>query len=274
MTKFADLHIHTYYSDGTLSPEQIVTQALEEDLGCIAITDHDTVDGVFPVQEAAASQDLEVISGIELSSELNDQDIHILGYFIDCKSEYLRSKLLEIQNVRKERLDKMITRLQQAGIDNITAEEVGVLTKTDSVGRPHLALILKEKGWVSSIQQAFDKYLAEGAIAYAKKYKQTPQEAIDLIRKAGGVAVLAHPMITRRDEIIPSLVKAGLQGIEVYYPNCPDSVLSYYKGLAEKHQLVATGGSDAHGEGKLNTFIGKAKVSLDSVNQLRALAEK
>ncbi|MDP8266015.1 MAG: PHP domain-containing protein [Candidatus Aceula meridiana] len=267
--KFADLHIHTNYSDSTLSPEQIVLKAVDQGLSCIAIADHDTVDGVVPVQKVAAFHDLEVIPAIELSSELNNQDIHVLGYFMDCKNEIFKVKLREIQDVRIKRIEEMIEKLKEFGIDNITIEEVCALNKSDSVGRPHLAMILEEKGWVSSLQQAFNKYLAEGAPAYVKKYKQTPYEAIELIQKAGGVAVLAHPMVTKRDELIPSLVKAGLKGLEVYYPNCPKSVEKYYEGLVKKHDLIATGGSDAHGEGKPNTFIGKAKAPYSAVEQLR-----
>jgi len=267
--KFADLHIHTNYSDSTLSPEEIVLKAVDQGLSCIAIADHDTVDGIIPVQKAAASCDLEVVPAIELSSELENQDIHILGYFIDYKSMAFKVKLAEIQDVRIKRIEEMIEKLKVFGIDNITAEEVCELNKSNAVGRPHLAMILEKKGWVKSLQQAFNKYLAEGAPAYVKKYKQTPYEAIELIQKNGGVAVLAHPMVTKRDEIIPSLVKAGLRGLEVYYPNCPESVKEYYEKVAKKHNLIATGGSDAHGEGKMNTYIGKAKVSYAAVEQLK-----
>jgi 3',5'-nucleoside bisphosphate phosphatase len=272
MLTFADLHIHTYFSDSTLSPRDVIEKALQENISCVAITDHDTVDGVAPTQQAALSHSVEVISGIELSSEVNGQDVHILGYFLDCSSEALAIKLGLIQSVRKERINKMIDKLKGHGVDNITADEVAVLTKSDSVGRPHLALLLKEKGWVSSLQQAFDKYLAEGSCAYVKKFKQTPQEAIQLIREAKGVAVLAHPMVTKKDEMIPQLVDAGLQGLEAYYPNCSEGVIAYYKNLAKKYHLVLTGGSDAHGDGKMNTFIGKARVPYETVEQLRALS--
>ncbi len=274
MQTFADLHIHTYFSDSTLSPNDVIEKAVQEKISCVAITDHDTIDGVAPTQQASISYPVEVISGIELSSEFNGQDIHILGYFVDCSSKSLAVKLGQIQSIRKERIKKMIAKLKGFGVDNITADEVSVLTRSDSVGRPHLALLLKEKGWVSSLQQAFDRYLAEGGCAYVKKFKQSPQEAIQLIRQAKGVAVLAHPMVTKMDEIIPGLVDAGLQGLEVYYPNCSKDVITFYKNLAKKYHLVLTGGSDAHGDGKKNTFIGKARVPYDIVDQLRALSKK
>ncbi|MDD3374651.1 MAG: PHP domain-containing protein [Candidatus Omnitrophica bacterium] len=274
MTLFADLHIHTNYSDSSLTPEEVVQESLNADLKCIAITDHDTFEGVAPAQKAADSKNLEIISGIEFSSELDGKDIHILGYCLDCKNKTLLDKIEEMQNTRVARIEKMIEKLKGVGIDNISLDEVCSLTKTKSVGRPHLAFVLKEKKWVSSIREAFDRFLADDAVAYVKKYKQTPVEAINLIRLSGGVAVLAHPMSTRCDEIIPGLVKAGLQGLEVYYPNWSRSVIEYYEKIGKKNNLILTGGSDAHGEGKDNTFIGKAKVPYEVVEQLKAMAGK
>lgn len=271
MKKFADLHIHTHFSDSTLTPEQIIEEASHCKIDCIAIADHDTVAGIAPTRDAAMAYDLEVVAGVELSSELDNQDIHILGYFVDFERPALITRLKEIQNVRMERIVKMIEKLKHLGVDNIHPEEVYALSESSSVGRPHLAMVLHQKGWVKSLTEAFDRYIAEGAPAYVKKYKQTPHEAIDFIRQFGGVAVLAHPMITKRDEIIPSLVKAGLKGIEVYYPNVPQSVMQHYLQLAKKYHLIATGGSDAHGSGKMNTFIGKAKVSYSAVEELKSV---
>ncbi|MDP8264910.1 MAG: PHP domain-containing protein [Candidatus Aceula lacicola] len=272
MTLFADLHIHTNYSDSSLTPTEVVRESLNAGLSCIAITDHDTFEGVAPVKRAADSKKLEIISGVEFSSELDGQDIHILGYCLDHENKALLNKIDAMQNARITRIEKMIEKLRGVGVDNIELGEVCSLTKTKSVGRPHLAFVLKKKKWVTSIREAFDRFLADGAVAYVKKYKQTPQQIVDLIRSSGGVAVLAHPMATNRDEIIPGLVKGGLQGLEVYYPNCSRSVIEYYENLGKKYKLILTGGSDAHGEGKENTFIGKAKVPYETVEQLKALA--
>jgi predicted metal-dependent phosphoesterase TrpH len=269
MTKWADLHIHTYYSDSTDSPEEVVAQAVTAGLSCIAITDHDAVDGIEPAMAAAKAHGLEVIAGIELSSEINGKDVHILGYGFDYKKSPLVDKLKDIQKARIERMTKMIEKLRSLGINNITFDEIRAKTKSDAVGRPHLAQALKEKGWVSSIKAAFDKYIGEGAPAYFTKYNQTPYEAIALIRESGGVAVMAHPMSTMKDELIAPFVKAGMGGLEVYYPNCSETVLKFYKNLAKKYSVVPTGGSDAHGKAKVYTHIGKAQVPYEIVEELK-----
>jgi len=163
----------------------------------------------------------------------------------------------------------MIDKLKRMGIDNITPEEVCKLAHSNSVGRPHLATVLQEKGWVQSNQEAFNKYLADDAAAFVPKFKQSPAEAIQLIREAGGIAVLAHPMLTKVDELIPGFVEAGLGGIEVYYPNTKDAVIQFYESQAHKHSLIMTGGSDAHGTVKKHTYVGKIKIPYELVNKLK-----
>jgi hypothetical protein len=271
VTRFADLHIHTHYSDSTSSPEEVVEEAVKAGLSCIAITDHDTLDGIKPTQAAAQARGLEVIAGIELSSEIQGKDVHVLGYFVSENNTPLGAALEKMQKARVERIAKMIVKLKEFGIDNIELEEVTRLTRSAAVGRPHLAAVLLEKKWVSSLREAFDKYLAEGAAAYVEKYRQSPQEAIELIIASGGVAVLAHPMLTQIDELIPGLVNSGLKGLEVYYPNCSAEVTGYYEGLARKHGLIATGGSDAHGNMKKHTRVGKTKVPYAVVEALKEL---
>jgi len=276
MNKFADLHMHTYFSDGTSSPEEVVEESLKARLSCIAITDHDTVEGVAATMAAARDKELEVISGIELSTEYEGKDIHILGYLIDHRSPVLLEKIRHIQQARIMRIQQMIDKLKEHGIDDIGLEEVCALTESNSVGRPHLASVLVKKKWVTNIKSAFDKYLGEGCPAYISKYKMTPVEGIDLIRGCGGVSVMAHPMSTNKDEVIPQLVNWGLQGLEVFYPNYSNTTIEYYKNLAKKHGLLMTGGSDAHGSNKDNTYIGKAQVPYEYVEQLkeRAAANK
>jgi predicted metal-dependent phosphoesterase TrpH len=269
MTRLADLHIHTHFSDSTSSPEEIIEQAHEHGLDCIAIADHDTIDGIAPAIEAAKKYGIEVISGIELSSEINGKDVHMLGYLFDCNDQEFADRISCMQDTRVTRMQKMIEKLREMGIDNITPEEVSALVESDSVGRPHLAKLLQEKGWVSTNQMAFNKYLADDAPAFVPKFKQTPYEAIELIRKAGGVAVLAHPMLTKVDELIPSFVEAGLGGLEVYYPSTSDNVTRFYEGLAKKHHIAATGGSDAHGSIKKHTYVGKMKIPYDLVEKLK-----
>ncbi len=269
MTRLADLHIHTFYSDGTSSPQEVVLAAHEAGLHCIAITDHDTIDGFSPTMEAAQKYHLEVIAGVELSTEMNGKDVHILGYLFDCQNKQLGKFLESNQGDRVERMGRMIEKLKELGIKNIELEEVCARARSKSVGRPHLARLLVEKGLVKDIREAFDKYLAEGSPAYVTNFKQTPFDAVSLIKDAGGVAVLAHPMFTQIDEIIPRLVKGGLGGLEVYYPNCSDAAIQFYEGIAKKHHLVMTGGSDAHGKAKKHTYIGRMKIPYELVEKMK-----
>ncbi len=272
MASSADLHVHTYFSDSSSSPQEVVDDALKAGLSCIAITDHDIVEGVLPAIEAARGCALEVVPGIELSSEFEACDIHILGYFIDYQQGPLLERIEIFLDARLERMKQMLVNLKAVGIDNIEFEEVCALTQSRAVGRSHLAVLLQQKGWVSNIKGAFEKYLGPGCPGYAPKYKQTPFEAIDLIRSCGGVAVMAHPMLTQKDELIPSFVKAGLKGLEVYYPNCTDTVTEFYERIAQKHGLIATGGSDDHGRAKGYTYVGKKTVPYATVEQLRQAA--
>ncbi|OGX09069.1 MAG: hypothetical protein A2Z88_08120, partial [Omnitrophica WOR_2 bacterium GWA2_47_8] len=188
MSKFADLHIHTHFSDSTDSPEEVVAKAKKEGLCCISITDHDTIDAIIPAR-AAAQNDLEVITGVELSTEIDGKDIHILAYLFDLNSPELLNVLQKAQETRVKRVGLMIEKLQGLGFKNISVDEVLSLSHSKSVGRPHLAFLLKQKGWVSSIYEAFNKYLGENCPAYVPKYKLSPVDAIDVIRKSGGLSV-------------------------------------------------------------------------------------
>ena len=272
--KQADLHIHTYYSDGTQSPQEVVDEAVAAGLSCIAITDHDVVDGVQLAQRAAQGRGLEVVAGIELSSEVGGKDIHILGYFIDCQKGPLVERLEALQQARIERMKKMISKLNEMNIGPIDLQEICALSQSKAVGRPHLAAVLQKKGFVSSLREAFDKYIGEGCPAYFTKYDQTPFEAIQLIKKSGGIAVMAHPMLTQKDELIPGFVQAGLDGIEVYYPYCSENVIKFYEGIARKHNLLTTGGSDAHGKAKEHTFIGKQKIPYELVERMKETVDQ
>lgn len=269
----ADLHIHTFFSDSTSSPQEVVDDAVNAGLSCIAITDHDICEGIRPAMEAAAPKGIEVIPGVELSSEIEGRDVHILGYLIDFEQGPLFERLNVFLNARVDRMKQMLVNLKSAGINNIEYEEVAAMTRSNAVGRPHLAKLLVDKGWVGNMKQAFEMYLAEGRPGYAPKFKQSPFEAIDLIHQSGGVAVMAHPMLTQKDELISRLTKAGLDGLEVYYPNCSETVTKFYEGLAKKNNLLMTGGSDAHGKAKNYTYVGKASIDYDLVNKMKERKE-
>jgi predicted metal-dependent phosphoesterase TrpH len=267
--RYADLHIHTHFSDSSDSPQDVVRQAHAAGISVIGIADHDTIDGVVPAVEAARPLGLEVVPGVELSSEYHGKDIHILGYFFDLDGGPLVGQLKKMQLTRVERMKKMVDRLRSLGVKDISFEEVAAMTRSDAVGRLHLARLLVLKKAVPSLQAAFERFLGEGASAYFPKYSQTPYEAIKLIKDSGGLAVMAHPMLTQRDELIPSMVEAGLDGLEAFYPNCSMEIVNFYISLALKHKILVTGGSDAHGTGKTGTHIGKSFVSREHVQALK-----
>ncbi|MBP9854103.1 MAG: PHP domain-containing protein [Candidatus Omnitrophica bacterium] len=270
MAKIADLHIHTHFSDSTSSPEEVVDQAFRLGIHCISITDHDILEGIAPTIRAAAAYDIEVIPGIELSTQANNKDVHILGYLIDYENPGLIEELKLMQHSRLARMKLMISKLSELGVGEISFEEVCALTESDAVGRPHLATIMVKQGIVPNMRAAFDKYLADDKPAFVPKLKLSASEGIRLILKYGGVPVLAHPMFTMVDELIPGLVDDGLKGIEVYYPNCMSATTEFYLNLSKKYNLIATGGSDAHGSAKRNTYLGKLTIPYELVEQLKA----
>jgi predicted metal-dependent phosphoesterase TrpH len=271
---WADLHIHTYYSDGTSSPREILEQSQKEGFKCIALTDHDTLDGVKEAQNLSAEFGIEVLSGVELSTTANDRDVHLLAYMFDVDHSELAETLKAMQATRLKRMEEIIDKLKQAGINNISLEEIVSQVRSDAVGRLHIANLLIKKGVVNNLKAAFDKYLSEGAVAFVPKYKITTQEAIELVHRAKGVTVLAHPMLTNIDERIPEFVRAGLDGLEVFYPNITSTTTEYYQGLAKKHNILTLGGSDAHGQAKKNTYLGKVKIPYVHVEALKEYHRK
>ena len=273
MKRFVDLHIHTQYSDSTLTPQKVVDLAYEKGFSAISITDHDCIDGIAPSIERASKYNLEIIPGVELTAEDDDLEAHILGYFIDWKADWFAKKLIEICRARVNRICEMVAKLKNTGID-IDPNKVFELSGPGSVGRLHLATILYNEGYTSSINEAFRKYIGNKAPCYVKKFKLTPQEAIDMILKLGGVPVLGHPRVLGRDDLIPKLVEKGLKGIEVYHTGHPNNITLRYEDIAFKHGLLKTGGSDCHGMGKGDILIGKIKVPYSVVEDLRKEAEK
>ena len=278
MKERADLHTHTTASDGTSEPAENVRLAREQGLSAIAITDHDTVAGIPQALEAAAVQGVEVIPGVEVSSVARGQDIHVLGYFVPYEDAAFQERLAGLRETRHERNKLMIARLQELGIP-ITLESVYRRKQgTDkNIGRPHIAEELIELGAVASIEEAFDKYLGKEGAAYVNPPRITPQEAIALIRQAGGVAVLAHPGLYDDDELVRELIAFGLDGIEVYHPDNSEAQRTRYLAWAEEHGLVATGGSDFHGwrgGEAFHALLGSHTAPEDAVEKLRAIAQR
>ncbi|MCK4325383.1 PHP domain-containing protein [bacterium] len=263
--RWVDLHIHTHFSDGSFSPDEVVKRALKNNLSAIGITDHDSVNGVEPAIASASKYQLEIVPGVELTAEKNNKEIHMLGYYVDWQDNKFRAKLTELQEIRSERAEKMVGRLKQFGVD-ISFQDVQKLAGVGAIGRLHLARVIIQAGYVNSVEEAFRRYIGDNCPSYVKKYRFTPREAIDVIAGVGGIPVLAHPGILNSDELIPQLVKDGLKGIEVYYIN---QDADRYRSLAQEYGLIPTGGSDCHGPAKGKILMGKIKLPYAMLERLK-----
>jgi len=242
----ADLHIHTTSSDGLLSPEEVVKWAVYKKLSAVGITDHDTIKGIQPAIDYSIDYNIEIVPGIELSTEDNEYEIHILGYYIDFKKEWLHQKLNEIYESRYNRAVMMIEKLSALGIQ-ITLQQVKNIAETGTIGRPHIARAMLEMGYIDNMKDAFNKYIGNGCPAYVERYKISCQEAIDMIKNLGGVPVLAHPGLINKKVNINKIIDMGIEGIEVYHSKHDnETIRSTYK-LAMDRKLLITGGSDCHG---------------------------
>ncbi len=267
--KCADLHLHSYFSDGTFSPEQIVEESLKAGLSCISITDHDNVDGVDIASRAAQGR-LEVLPGIEMTAEVNGNEIHILGYLINHKDPSFLKMLEDMRAVRVKRIHGICDKLKKLGV-GIDPEEVLCLSTQGSVGRLHVARALCQKGHVFSVAEAFQRFIGDKGPAYVSKFKMTPKEAIRWIRKVGGVPVLAHPYTLSDKALISDFVEAGIMGLEVFYTEHSDYQQNEYVKIAQKHNLLITGGSDCHGTAKENIRIGVVRLPYEHVQKLKDL---
>ena len=275
---WVDLHLHTTASDGVLSPSRIVRYAKEQGLQAIAITDHDTIDGNGEALGEGARLGLEVIPGVEISAQFDLGSMHILGFFIDIGNTTLKERLSLLQETRAQRNPKMVEKLRKLGVD-LTYDEILHASGGGQVGRPHFAQVLLTKGYVTTGQEAFDRYLGKGAPAYVDKFRFDPEEGLGLIREAHGIPVLAHPFTLhipsarQLNALIAELTRSGLMGIEVYYPEHTDDQISLYKDLAERHGLLVTGGSDYHGieadRAEIGIGWGDIKLSYSMVEAMK-----
>jgi len=261
-----ELHAHTHFSDGLLSPAELVELALARGVSALAITDHDSVGGIEGARQAAGDR-LEIVPGIEMSSTLEGNDLHILGYFFDWHSAALLERLARFQDERRQRALAMIQRLADLGVP-VSAEEVFAAAGPGVVGRPHVANALVRAGHVSSLEQAFQRFLGARGSAFVPRPAFHSTEAVRAIRDAGGVAVLAHPGILAR-RLIEELVSAGLGGIEVWHPqHGPQSQRRLYQ-IAQDLGLVTSGGSDFHGPAR-GAALGDMPVPERTLDLLRA----
>jgi predicted metal-dependent phosphoesterase TrpH len=272
----ADLHLHTTASDGRLEPKEIVSLAVKVGLDVIAITDHDSIDGVRPALAAAeAFPSLMVIPGVEINTDVPHGEVHVLGYFIDYTDRKLAVALRGLRDSRRERARGMIAKLSKLGM-SIEWQRVLELAQGGSIGRPHIAQALFEKGYVSSEREAFDKYIGHDGPAYVERYKLLPVEAVKLVMDAQGLPVLAHPVdISDLEELVPKLKAVSLVGIEVYYRDYSSDVIAKLLKIARQYDLIPTGGTDYHAFGDSSeVMIGGALAPPQSVDRLLALADK
>jgi predicted metal-dependent phosphoesterase TrpH len=271
-----DLHIHSTVSDGQFSPEDIVHKAAELGLTVIAIADHDSTDGIALAQDAAkAFPGLTVIPAVEINTDVPTGEAHVLGYFIDYTNSELQTALSGLRNSRQERAQRMIAKLANLDV-HIDWQRVQELAGSGSIGRPHLAQAMLERGYINSFEEAFTRYIGRGCPAYVERAKITPVEAVVLILRAKGLPVLAHPFTVDDPEaMVTELKAAGLVGIEAYYNDYTADQTSKLVGLADRHNLILTGGSDYHGlDETAETMIGGAEVPIRVAERLIALAEQ
>ena len=270
----ADLHSHTTASDGALSPRELVRLAAKQSVRVLAVTDHDSVSGLPDAIDEAGRHGLEIVPGLEINCDVEGAEIHILGYCVDWQAEWFETFLAGQRAERAARVHRIVERLGELGLP-LTADEVFAICREGSPGRPHVAQAMVNRGYVKSVREAFDRYLRSGGPANVPRRRLTPVEAVQVIRRAHGVPVLAHPGLANRDEMIPELVHAGLAGIEAFYPEHSAGQIEAYRAICRERDLVATGGSDYHGvhTGRAGT-LGSPHVPLDVWHALKHRAER
>jgi len=256
---FADLHLHSRYSDGTYTPAQVAWVAMANVLSAVALTDHDTVEGCVPTQAACAAVGVEFVPGLELTTEYEGRELHLLGYGIDTGHAGLLNRLGVFQNARQQRIRDMVARLRDLGIP-LELEAVLRLADCRAPGRPHIARALVEAGHCGTHDEAFERFLKRHRPAWIPKYKASSPEGIALIHEAGGLAVLAHPGINNVDDLIPTLVEAGLDGLECFHTKHSPASSARYVQLAARHRVLVTGGSDCHGLSKGRPAVGGVRL--------------
>jgi predicted metal-dependent phosphoesterase TrpH len=269
---FADLHLHTNFSDGTYSPEEVVAHAVKHCLAAIALTDHDTVEGCGRAAQACRAAGIEFITGTELTAEQDGNELHILGYFVDTQNPTLLAEIAKFQAVRQNRIHEMVARLNRLEVP-LQAEAVFTLANCRSPGRPHVARALVNAGLCGNLDEAFERFLKKHRPAWVPKMKISALTAIELIHQAGGLAVMAHPGLNRTDDVIPGLAEAGLDGLECFHTKHTPAMTQHYLRLAERLHLLVTGGSDCHGLSKGRPLIGTVRVPYDYVTKLKSKVE-
>ena len=264
----ADLHTHSFHSDGSFSPREIIERARQLNLKAISITDHDTVDAIPTAIRCCSKCGLEFIPGIEISTKYGRQELHLLGYFIDYKNNVLNDYISYFQEGRKKRAKKIVEKLNRLGI-KIKFESVITKAYPGTIGRPHIASVMVDEGFVVNSQEAFEKYLGNGCCCDFPKFEITFVEGIKLINQAGGICFIAHPGVDLNFEDILRLIKLGLEGIETIHPRHTARQVEYFKNIIEKYNLLECGGSDCHGYCKEKPQLGKYTIPYELVYNMK-----
>lgn len=266
----ADLHVHSTASDGTVAPRDLVALAIQRGLRVLAIADHDSVEGLAEAQAAAAGTELRVVPAVELSAVTEDGlDVHVLGYYIRPDDENLKRHLSDLRSARLRRARTMVGALGDAGYD-VTLHQVLEYSDGGAVGRSHVARALVAAGHAETVADAFRRFIGRDRPFYVAKDVRTPQEAIDCIRDAGGLAVVAHPGVHRLDGLLEPLAAAGLAGIEAYHADHTTVQRDHYARLAEEMHLLVTGGSDFHGSAAPNPPLGSVSIPATAIEAFLA----
>jgi hypothetical protein len=270
-----DLHTHSDRSDGTLSPAGVMRLAAERDLAGVALTDHDTFDGLEEAAARAAELQLELVPGIEFSAEYEGASLHILGYWVDQDDPGIERELLRLTATRSRRGELMVEKLRDLGFD-VSFDRVRALAGGQTIARPHVAQAMVEAGIVATEKEAFERYISDGGPAYVPKHALHPLEALRLIGAARGVCVLAHPGMWKGngrvpDELIEQMAAGGMVGLEVWHPDHDEEMRRTYAGMAERLGLVATSASDCHGE-RFGFRLGSERTDEESFEELKRRA--
>ena len=276
--RIVDLHTHTTESDGSFTPEELISEAKRKGLSAIAITDHDTFAGIAKAAPIAAANDIELIPGIEFSTDYHGKEVHVVGLYIDTQNAHLNAKMKEFRDCRENRNITIVENLQKEGFD-ITMEALKAENPDCVITRANIARFLYEHGMIPSIQTAFEKYIGDNCKCFVNRFKVTPMDAVRLIKEAGGTAVLAHPLLyhmsnANLQKLIDDMKAAGLDGIEAIYCTYSAAEEREMKQLAKQNGLLISGGSDFHGSTKpkleLATGYGKLYIPYSVLETIKA----
>ena len=268
-----DLHTHTNCSDGIYTPFELIQKAYKRGINVIGITDHDSINGVKDAIEFAKNLDIEIIPGLEISTDVDDKEVHLLAYFIDIENEELKKYLSFFREERMHRANRMVQKLRNLGF-SISMNDVLARSQNSAIGRPHIAYAMVDLGLVPNYQYAFEKYIGDNGPAFERKIHVSAQSALKLISDSGGLSFIAHPGYMK-ENLLLSLINAGIDGIECVHPSHSENQTQFYRGIVNQYCLLESGGSDFHGGKKADDEnLGKYLISQNALDTMRNMLRK